>query len=116
LNFHFVEDNKKEFSFLNIRRINRLTKKYIIRGGSYFHVRKLQDLAGWDGRKDILLTITTERGKERELIALARALPKGNVAVHITFGYLSHPAILLREFGINVVPVYLNREIKEFQI
>lgn len=115
LNVHFVETDEHQYNFLNIRRIARLNKKYV-RGGSFFHVRKREDLFGWDGKTPILLRISTQRGKEVELIGLAGELPKGNVEVFATFGYLSHPAIILREFGVNIVPAYFNREVKEIQI
>jgi hypothetical protein len=115
LNFHLVETDDQQYNFLNIRRITRLNRKYV-RGGSFFHVRKIEDLVGWDGKTDILLKITTQRGKEGDLIELASALPKGNAEVFVTFGYLSHPAILLREFGVTIVPAYFNREVKEIQI
>ncbi len=115
LNFHFVETEEHQYNFLNIRRIARLSRKYV-RGGSFFHVRKIEDLVGWDGKTPILLKITTQRGKEGDLIELATALPKGNAEVFVTFGYLSHPAILFREFGVTIVPAYFNREVKEIQI
>lgn len=115
LNCHFVETEDEEFNFLNIRRIARVNRKYV-RGGSFFHVRRLEDLAGWDNKTPILLRLTTQRGKEKELIELANYLPKGSFEVYVTFGYLSHPAILLREFGVNVVPAYFDREIKEITL
>ena len=115
LNFHFVEDDAGNFNFLNIRRLSRLNRKYV-RGGSFFHVKRPDDLVDWDGKRPLLLMITTQRGRERELIDLAAALPRGSVEVFVTFGYLSHPAILLREFGINVVPAYFDRDVKEIAL
>jgi hypothetical protein len=82
-----------------------------VRGGSFFHVRDIEDLSNWDGKTPILLKISVQRGMEKNLINLAEALPKGNSEVYICFGYLSHPALLLREFGVNLVPAYFDREI-----
>jgi hypothetical protein len=115
LNFHFVETKSGNWNFLNIRRMVRLSKRYT-RGGSFFHVRNINDLAGWDGKTPILLKLTVSRGDEKKLIDLAEALPKGSAEVFICFGYLSHPAIMMREFGVNLVPAYFDREIITFNV
>lgn len=115
LNFHFIEAIDGKWNFLNIRRMVRLSKRYV-RGGSFFYVRNINDLAGWDGKTSILLKLSVARGEEKNLVELAEALPKGNIEVYICFGYLSHPAIMMREFGINIVPAYFNREIHSYKI
>jgi len=115
LNFHFIESKENKTAFLNIRRLNIKRKSFenkrYVRDGSFFYVKNEEDLHGWDGRTPILLRLTTERGKEREFIQLASLLPK-NVDVFINFGWLSHPAMILRECGIHVIPAYLQRDIK----
>ena len=115
LNFHFVETESGKIAFLNIRRLNIKRKMFenrrYIRDGSFFHVRNEEDLEGWDGRSPILLRLSTERGKEKEFINLALNLPK-NVDIYINFGWLSHPAMILREYGVHVIPAYLDRKIK----
>lgn len=115
LNFHFVETVNNDFVFLNIRKIIRHKKRYV-RGGSFFHVSNIDDLKGWDEKTPILLKINVPRGQEKQLISLAKALPKGNCEVFICFGYLSHPAILMREFGVDVVPAYFDREIISYKL
>lgn len=115
LNFHFIETHNGKIAFLNIRRLNIKRKLFenrrYIRDGSFFHVRDEEDLEGWDERSPILLRLSTERGKEKDLINLALSLPK-NVDIYINFGWLSHPAMVLREYGVHVIPAYLDRNIK----
>ena len=114
LNFHFIENKNEEIAFLNIRRLsikrNLFKDKRYVRDGSFFYVSNEKDLQGWDGTP-ILLRVSTERGKEKDLIRLASKLPK-DVDIYINFGWLSHPAMILREFGIHIIPAYLKRDIK----
>jgi hypothetical protein len=44
------------------------------------------------------------------LSELALRLPKREGLVYIDFGLLSHPAIVLREFGVQLHPAYLTHE------
>jgi len=115
LNFHFVETEDGKIAFLNIRRLNIKRRNFesrrYTRDGSFFHVRNNEDLVGWDRKSPILLRLSTDRGKEKEFISLALQLPK-NVDIYINFGWLSHPAMILREYGVNVIPAYLDRNIK----
>lgn len=115
LNFHFIESKENKIAFLNIRRLNIKRKLFedrrYVRDGSFCYVKNEDDLNGWDGRTPILLRLSTERGKEKEFIKLASLLPK-DVDIFINFGWLSHPAMILRECGVHVIPVYLQRDIK----
>lgn len=115
LNFHFIETQEGKIAFLNIRRLNIKRKMFenrrYVRDGSFFHVRNEEDLEDWDERSPILLRLSTERGKEKDFISLALNLPK-NVDIYINFGWLSHPAMILREYGVHVIPAYLDRNIK----
>lgn len=118
LNFHFIETENEKIAFLNIRRLNIKRKMFedrrYVRDGSFFHVKNEEDLEGWDERSPILLRLTSERGKEKDFINLALNLPK-NVDIYINFGWLSHPAMILREYGVHVIPAYLDRNIKTIE-
>ena len=118
LNFHFVETKIGKIAFLNIRRLNIKRDLFkdsrYVRDGSFFYVRNEEDIEGWDGKTPILLRATSERGEEKKFINLAYHLPK-NVDVYVCFGWLSHPAMVLREYGVHIIPAYLNRDIKLIQ-
>jgi len=99
---HFVIDEGGEWRFLNIRDgkgVNfRLPTEFL----PYYIVRSLNDLSLWDGGKPILLDLRLGRGGENSIFSLAEALPRGGVPVYVASGVLSHPAIVLRSFGINI--------------
>jgi hypothetical protein len=110
LNFHYVEDENNNLVFLNIRRSSCIKK--ISENKSFFHiVRNITDLNNWDGKQDILLQIPIERGYEKLLEIFVQSLPTNLKNIYIQFGALSHPAIMLRELGLNPIPVYFNHEI-----
>jgi predicted phosphodiesterase len=114
INFHFVEDDNSNWHFLNIRDVGQLSKTFEYRENrrGYYHVVSTKnDLSRWDGRKPILLQLTTARGAERDLHQLLEHLPKNQDQIYISFGLLSHPAIVLREYGLKPVPLYSTHEI-----
>jgi hypothetical protein len=73
-------------------------------------VASLTDLETWDGQKNILLRVTAERSRQDEIYLIAGKLANTTAIVYTDFGALSHPAILLREYGVKVVPFYLSHE------
>lgn len=101
---HFVGDENDRWQFLNIRRSGPVgspnTKPFRMSV-----IRNESDIAAWDGQSPPLVKVPVPRGDERHLSALAKRLPAGCV-VFVDFGVLSHPAMVLREFGLDVRPVY----------
>lgn len=107
LNFHFVEDENSEWSFLNIRDGFELQSPEIKQSNTHIISNK-NDISGWDGKKPLQLQLSTERGHDLDLIEIIKQLPLvKNKNIIVDFGLLSHPAMILREFGYNLIPNYL---------
>jgi len=107
LNFHFVEDTKRHWYFLNIRRGFDLDMPLLL-GRAPHIVREASDLESWDHQSPILVRFSNSRGAEKEVLSIAEHLPQRDFPLLIDFGLLSHPAMLLREFGFRLVPTYLS--------
>lgn len=103
-NLHFVEDEDGVLYFLNERKIKKVSGDMGTEGPLTV-IESPDDFDKWDGR-DILLKIDLERGQEILLKQFVPFLKRTNVRVFVPFGILSHPAILLREFGIEIFPEY----------
>ncbi|HEY6315767.1 MAG TPA: PEP/pyruvate-binding domain-containing protein [Streptosporangiaceae bacterium] len=106
---HFVQDEDGSFSFLNLRRTVVASSKYAAKG-TFHVVSSVSDMDSWNGISRILLRLSVERGSEESLSKLAMRLPRREGLVYIDFGLLSHPAIVLREFGVQLRPAYLTHE------
>ncbi len=103
---HFYEDDKGRFCFINLRNVGGVP---INEGSpSAFHVVKdISDIEKWDGNLPILFDVQTERDKDAPLIETIKALRDKEIkSVFVNYGILSHPAILLREAGIQVQQSY----------
>jgi hypothetical protein len=106
---HFVGDKNDEWHFLNLRQSHHISKGIVRRG--FFHpVRTSKDMKLWDGKKPILLQLSVERGNEELISTIIPSLPRKKGFVFIDAGVLSHPAIILREFGINPIPAYTSHK------
>ena len=102
LNFHFVSDGEHIY-FLNCRLSKEIN--WTIRNDKELYiVRKVSDCAGWDGRSAILFRPNLRRGEEASISSFIPFLKKTGCPIYVEFGILSHPAIMLREFGISVLP------------
>ena len=102
LNIHFISDGNN-FYFLNCRLTDEIHWEYNNDKLGY-KVQSVSDLEKWDGKTAILFTPQIKRGDEMSLLAFIPFLKKAKVPIFAEFGILSHPAILLREFGIQVLP------------
>lgn len=115
LNFHFVRAGGR-WHFLNIRPTRGLRVERSPRSPSaefkprrFFLVTRDSHLDDWDGVAPILLTLTADEPAQASdgLATLARSMREMHIGtVYTTFGVLSHPALVLREFGLNVEPLY----------
>lgn len=104
INFHFVEDESGTLFFLNQRNIGRVPD-FDDKQRKVAIIETKEDIKNWHG-EDILLKINLKRGQEILIKEFVPFLKRADVKVYVQFGILSHPAILLREMGIDVRPEY----------
>jgi len=117
VNVHFVID-KDDWYFLNIRPTTHLDVERSQRVAGedfkmnrYFLVVNPEDVNDWDHQSRILVNCAADRGGVARIASVAASLQEAGLEeVFCTFGVLSHPAILLREFGLVVSPLYLDHE------
>lgn len=118
LNVHFIRAGK-DWHFLNIRPTRNLTVERSTRTPDRtfkprrcFLIAKVDDLRGWDGMAPLLVTHEADSAGRGDLSQLAAAMRSAHVrTVLTTFGALSHPALVLREFGIEVHPMYRRHDL-----
>lgn len=113
-NLHFVEDEKGLYYFLNYRNIQTVSECVMLEQ-EVTVINTLEDFSEWRGG-DVLLKIDLKRGQEVLLEQIVPLLKKTNAKVFVEFGILSHPAILLREFGIEIFPSYTLHKKYMFEI
>ena len=114
LNFHFVSDGEQDY-FLNCRRTHRIfwENRY---GGPIQVIEDVSDCSCWDGRSAILFRPRLHRGEELLLFQFIPFLKSLPVPIFVEFGILSHPAIMLRELGISVMPYFLYHDYYEIPL
>ena len=103
---HFYEDDQGRLCFINLRNVGGVP---INEGSpSAFHVVKdISDIETWDGNLPVLFDVQTERDNDAPLIETIKALRDKEIkSVFVNYGILSHPAILLREAGVQVQQSY----------
>lgn len=105
INIHFVEDEKGMYYFLNMRLVKKINFIREMKN-ELFVIHNKQDLSLWNKKDTLLLSIDIERGEEGLLLEIVSELKKTEMPVYVEFGMLSHPAILLRECGITVLPLF----------
>lgn len=108
LNLHFVSDGERIY-FLNCRLSHPIDWK-VHSSGIMYKISKIADCAGWNRSDPILFEPQLCRGEEKSLVKFIPFLKQTEMPIYINFGILSHPAIVLREFGINVVPRLLHHK------
>lgn len=120
INVHFIVDRADRFYYMNIRptsklevlNLGRIEVGAAYKPNRYFTVSDPRDVASWDGVSRILVDCVADRGHESRIAGVAVALRNAGVqTVFCTFGLLSHPAIVLREFQLRVEPLYIRHEL-----
>lgn len=113
---HFYEDDKHTFSFLNIRDFGEFPINN--ESPTRFHiVNYLSDIDRWDGEKPILFNARAERDNDAPLFITIKHLADKRVRkVYVNYGILSHPAILLREAGVQVEQSYALYKKRSYKI
>jgi len=111
---HFVGDERGDWQFLNVRRTGEIGN-VVARGAEFHIIREVSDFGSWNKKDPLLLQVAVARGREGDVLEVARKIPNGQT-VYVDSGILSHPAMVLRELGISVMPVYLTHKRYQFQI
>jgi hypothetical protein len=118
LNVHFISDLDGNFYFLNIRPTRKVDVSSFrdastgYKSNMMWRVRTSEDVKGWNGAARIMVDSAADRGDEERIAGIARTLRDAGVtAVYCRFGVLSHPAIVLREFGLDVRPLNEEHEV-----
>lgn len=82
----------------------------------FFEISKYSDIKKWDKVRDLVLSVPVTRENDLEFIKMIEEIKKLKDKVYVTYGLCSHPSILLREFGINVIPFNEKRKIIEIEL
>jgi hypothetical protein len=103
LNVHFVEDELGDLNFINLRRSRLLSESGSFESKTYFQAKSVLDIDRWNGVEALVLDVPTDRGEEKSLVGkvISRSIRPFPI-IYLSFGLLSHPAIVLRELGFTV--------------
>lgn len=113
---HFYEDVHGRLSFINIRHVGRVPINHD--SPNLFHLVRLPvDVDAWDGSRPILFDVQSSRDDDSPIVAAIRRLRRQGIErVFVNYGILSHPAILLREAGVEVHQAYTYYERRQFDL
>lgn len=106
INLHYVRDNRRRIYFLNLRKAKYITN-FCAYGKKAYSIKSSRDFEKWDGYTPLLICPDLNRGEEIFIMEMIPFLKKVSVPILVDFGILSHPAIMLREMGINVTPRFM---------
>lgn len=107
INLHFIEASQNEWIFLNIRSgYSDFSLTKAPPSSALFKVENLSDLEKWDKKQPLLISLALTRGSERNIIPYFVSIRPYASVLHIEFGILSHPAIILRELGFKLIPFH----------
>ncbi len=107
--FH-IDINGKIF-FMGVFKTGKISVHESELPGHFHRIASVIDAKNWDGKGDVLIDMRLPREKKDELLLAIEILSKKTNHVYVSFGLLSHPAILLREAGIE--PVQINHLYEE---
>lgn len=125
INVHFIADREGRFYFLNIRptanleivNMGRIGEGAAFKRNRFFTIAGPEDIDGWDGKSRVLVDFVADRGNESRIATLAVAMRNAGITkVYCTFGLLSHPAIVLREFKLAVEPLYIEHSVEKVDL
>lgn len=117
LNLHFVRSSDG-LHFLNIRPATGLrvvhgdrSPRGEFRSNRHHVVASYADLLQWDRASVLLVSGGADTSGQASIAKIGIALREQNVrSVRTTFGALSHPALVLRECGIETYPMYVTHD------
>jgi hypothetical protein len=82
----------------------------------YFEIKEYGDIDKWDKHKDIVLSLIIEREEDEKFLKIAEYIKRFKDKVYVKYGLCSHPAILLREEGLMVVPFNQKFQVLEISL
>lgn len=77
-------------------------------------IEKENDFNRWDKKRDVLFTCRGDKQNVNLFINLAKKIKRYKKEVFINYGLLTHPAIILREMGFNVLQYCKNYHLYHF--
>ena len=72
--------------------------------GEVFELNHHTDFAAWDKKTPLLVNVPADKFSAEHFFTLLKKIPKYTKRVYIKYGMLTHPAILIREAGIETLP------------
>jgi hypothetical protein len=107
------EDGKfNPLKLLNIKSLPHSTPLEVL--DNVFEIKTPHDLEHWDKKTKLLISIPANIDKADALMSVIAEIKKYTDSVYISYGILSHPAILLREAGLKVERKISNYKILKF--
>lgn len=97
---------------LNIKSLPHSTQLDVL--DDVFEIKTPHDLERWDKKSKLLISIPANIDKADELMSVISEVKKYTNEVFISYGILSHPAILLREAGLKVERKISNYKVLKF--
>ncbi len=80
--------------------------------GPVYEIDQYEKLASWDGMTPLYLTVGVEKSTAHAFQEFVRTLHGRVSQVYVKYGVLTHPAILLREAGIQ--PISLRQQYRQY--
>src|SRR3989344_3560522 len=77
---------------------------------SLLQVQEFSDLASWDKKQDVLISLKLGRDISPSFLPLLSEIKKHKTFVYVKYGLLSHPAILIREQGLETKQYFYDYE------
>ncbi|OGM25923.1 hypothetical protein A3D00_00915 [Candidatus Woesebacteria bacterium RIFCSPHIGHO2_02_FULL_38_9] len=119
LGFNSLElliDNNAKFKVLKLHNIKSSIKNLMaLSDGSIFELKTPHDIKRWDKKQQLLISIPATVDRADALMKVITEIKKYTDSVYISYGILSHPAILLREFGFKVERKISNYRVLKFK-
>lgn len=108
-------DENKRFQALKLHNIESGKKKeFLPAGENIFELKTPHDLKRWDKKTKLLISIPANIDRADALMGVITEIKKYSDEVYISYGILSHPAILLREAGFKVERKISNYRVLKF--
>lgn len=109
-------DEDGRFHPLKLLNINSLPHSTELESlDSVFEIKTPYDLEHWDKKTKLLISIPANIDKADALMSVISEIKKYTDSVYISYGILSHPAILMREAGFKVERKISNYKVLKFK-
>jgi len=115
--YEFAITPEKEFVIMEFKRADNFveplfSEDYV----DIIEINGLKDLDKWDKEKNLLISVPVSREDDLELFKVIEIIKPYKNEVFINYGLCSHPAIVLREAGINTIPYTQNKKMIEVEL